>query len=89
PHTSPSPSSPPLKGGVVLQPSPLEGEGKGEGALLMNALIYTTPSALPYKMLFLYYASSEYFMHIITAIQHRQLFPLPIIIADAKIFSIQ
>jgi hypothetical protein len=47
------------------------------------------PSALPYKMLFLYYASSEYFMHIITAIQHRQLFPLPIIIADAKIFSIQ
>lgn len=31
PHTSPSPSSPPIKGGVVFQPSPLAGEGKGEG----------------------------------------------------------
>jgi hypothetical protein len=39
PHTSPSPSSPPLKGGEVLQPSPLEGEGEGEGALLMNSLV--------------------------------------------------
>ena len=36
PHTSPSPASPPLKGGEIFQPSPLEGEGKGEGALLMN-----------------------------------------------------
>ncbi|OGW33400.1 MAG: hypothetical protein A2X59_00155 [Nitrospirae bacterium GWC2_42_7] len=48
PHTSPSPSSPPLKGGEVLQPSPLEGEGepacpvgRGEGALLMNSLSTT------------------------------------------------
>jgi hypothetical protein len=40
PLTSPSPLSPPVKGGVVLQPSPLEGEGKGEGALLMNSLVY-------------------------------------------------
>jgi hypothetical protein len=39
PHTSPSPSSPPLKGGEILQPSPLEGEGEGEGALLMNSLV--------------------------------------------------
>ena len=44
PHTSPSPSSPPLKGGEILQPSPLEGEpacpvGRGEGALLMNSLV--------------------------------------------------
>jgi hypothetical protein len=36
PHTPPSPSSPPLKGGAVLLPSPLEGEGKGEGALLVK-----------------------------------------------------
>ena len=41
PHTSPSPSSSPLKGGERLQPSPLEGEGKGEGALLMNSLVTT------------------------------------------------
>ena len=39
PHTSPSPSSPPLKGGELSQPSPLEGEGEGEGALLMNSLV--------------------------------------------------
>ena len=46
PHTSPSPSSPPLKGGGILQPSPLEGEpacpvgrGEGEGALLMNSFV--------------------------------------------------
>jgi len=46
PHTPPSPSSPPLKGGAVLLPSPLlkaptlvEGEGEGEGALLMNSLV--------------------------------------------------
>ena len=46
PHTSPSPSSPPLKGGEILQPSPLEGEpacpvgrGEGEGALLMNSFV--------------------------------------------------
>ena len=39
PHTSPSPSSPPLKGGERLQPSPLEGESEGEGTLLMNSLV--------------------------------------------------
>jgi membrane-associated phospholipid phosphatase len=42
PHTSPSPSSPPLKGGEILQPSPLEGEGEGEGASLMNSLVNAT-----------------------------------------------
>jgi len=46
PQISPSPSSPPLKGGEILYPSPLEGEpacpvgrGEGEGALLMNSFI--------------------------------------------------
>jgi len=46
PHTSPSPSSPPLtnsrglsQGGAVLLPSPLEGEGEGEGALLMKSSV--------------------------------------------------
>jgi hypothetical protein len=34
-HASPSPSSPSLKGGEILQPSPLE----GEEALLMNSLV--------------------------------------------------
>jgi hypothetical protein len=43
PHTSPSPSSPPLKGGEILQPSPPEGEGEGEGALLMNSLVTLIP----------------------------------------------
>jgi len=38
-HTSPSPSSPPLKGGEILQPSTLEGESEGEGALPMNSSI--------------------------------------------------
>jgi len=37
----PSPSSPPLKGGEILQPSPPEGEGGGEGALLHELLIST------------------------------------------------
>jgi hypothetical protein len=35
----PAPSSPPLKGGEILQPSPLAGEGAGEGALLINSLV--------------------------------------------------
>jgi len=34
PHTSPPPSSPPLKGGELIYPSPLEGEGRGEGGYL-------------------------------------------------------
>jgi len=33
PQISPSPSSPPLKGGAVLLPSPLEGEGLDFGLL--------------------------------------------------------
>ena len=38
------PSSPPLKGGEILHPSPhphagTRGEGEGEGALLMNSLV--------------------------------------------------
>jgi hypothetical protein len=32
-------STSPLKRGEILQPSPLEGEGEGEGALLMNSLV--------------------------------------------------
>ncbi|TAN42227.1 MAG: hypothetical protein EPN22_12965 [Nitrospirae bacterium] len=40
PHKSPSPSSPPLKGGELIQPSPLAGEGEGEGALLVNFLVF-------------------------------------------------
>jgi hypothetical protein len=54
PHTSPSPSSPPLKGGETVHSSPLEGseascpgrpkpyktcKEEGEGALLMNSLV--------------------------------------------------
>ncbi|OGW27801.1 MAG: hypothetical protein A2X59_09685 [Nitrospirae bacterium GWC2_42_7] len=34
PQISPSPLSPPVKGGEILQPSPLAGEGKGEGGYL-------------------------------------------------------
>ncbi|OGW25195.1 MAG: hypothetical protein A2X59_04520 [Nitrospirae bacterium GWC2_42_7] len=49
PNTSPSPSSPPLKGGAILLPSPLEAygseptahRGEGEGALLMDSLKIT------------------------------------------------
>ena len=46
PQISPSPSSPPLKGGAVVLPSPLEGEGepacpvgRGGGGLLMNSSV--------------------------------------------------
>ena len=37
---SPSPSSPPVKGGEILQPSPLAGEGEGEGYHLNKEWIY-------------------------------------------------
>lgn len=39
PHYSPSPYSPPVKGGAAVEPSPLAGEGEGEGALLVNSLV--------------------------------------------------
>jgi hypothetical protein len=42
PHTSPSPH----EGKEILHPSPLEGEGEGEGALLMNSLVSGCPPEL-------------------------------------------
>ena len=51
PHTSPSPSSPPLKGGGISHPSPhphAVTRGEGEGAVLMNSLV---SSALNQEML--------------------------------------
>ncbi|TAN45140.1 MAG: hypothetical protein EPN22_03865 [Nitrospirae bacterium] len=48
PHKSPSPSSPPLKGGELIQPSPLA----GEGALLVNSLVYASLKD-EYRRLFL------------------------------------
>ncbi|MGC2062137.1 MAG: DNA polymerase III subunit gamma/tau [Thermodesulfovibrionales bacterium] len=62
PHTlpspviSPSPSSPPLKGGEKLLPSPLEGESEGEGAFLINSPVISpepetdAPGELPQRV---------------------------------------
>src|SRR3990172_6573643 len=49
PFTSPFPLSPPLKGGETLQPSPLEGEGEGEGGLFMISSISFLPRNKEFK----------------------------------------
>jgi hypothetical protein len=46
----PSPLSPPLKGGEIIYPSPLEGEGMGEGVLLINSFVFSACSGKPSRI---------------------------------------